>query len=396
MIPRLKVLATLGAALAAAAFFSTPAQAQIVVSANDSKVVLVNGVQTTVHNPPPDTVAIIDLSASPPKVLGEVHAPTSVVGPPQSVAIAPDGSIALVTAAMKLDPSDPSKSIPDNKVSVIDLKQLPPMVLATLHAGDGASGVSINPAGTLALVANRAEGTVSVFKINGKTVVPAGKVDLGNPMSSPCHVTFTPDGKMALVTRNLDSLVSVLSVKADQVEYSKRDPDRDIVAGLKPYGIEITPSGDAAVVANIGAGASGGADTVSVIDLSAKPPRAVNYVTVGPTPEGLALSADGGYIAVTVMNGSNDSKTSPFYNDFGLLTILRLRNKTLTPVTQAKVGHWCQGAAWSLDGRKILVQCMVEKQIMVFDFDGHALTPAGAIKLSGGPAGIRAALREAR
>jgi DNA-binding beta-propeller fold protein YncE len=194
---------------------------------------------------------------------------------------------------------------------------------------------------------------------------------------------------MALVTRNLDSLISVLSVDGAKVGYTKRD----IVAGLKPYGIEITPAGDAAIVANIGAGATGGADTVSVIDLSLNPPRAVNHITVGPTPEGLALSPDGGYVAVTVMNGSNDSKTSPFYHDFGLLKILRLSSKTLTPVTEVRVGHWCQGAAWSSDGRTILVQCMVEKQIQIFGFDGHKLTRAGAIKINGGPAGIRVAQR---
>jgi DNA-binding beta-propeller fold protein YncE len=367
--------------------FPARADAQIVVSANDSKITLINGVQTPVRNPPADTVTIINLSVSPPKVIGEVTAPTSVVGPPQSVAIAPDRSIALVTAAMKIDPGDPTKTIPDNKVTVIDLKQSPPIVLATLQAGDGASGVSINSSGTLALVANRAEGTVSIFTIRGMIVTAARKIDLGAPESAPCHVVFTPDGKMALVTRNLDSLISVLSVDGAKVAYTKRD----IVAGLKPYGIEITPTGDAAVVANIGAGATGGADTVSVIDLSVNPPRAVDHITVGPTPEGLALSSDGGYVAVTVMNGSNNSKSSPFFHDFGLLKILRLSNKTLTPVAQAKVGHWCQGAAWSSDGGTILVQCMVEKQIQIFKFDGHKLSPAGAIKINGGPAGIRVA-----
>jgi DNA-binding beta-propeller fold protein YncE len=372
--------------------FSAGASGQIVLSANDSKVVLVDGVQTTVRNPAPDTVTIIDLGVSPPKVIGEVEVPASVVGPPQSVAIAPNGSIALVTAAMKIDTADPTKTIPDDKVTVIDLKHSPPVVIATLEAGAGASGVSINPAGTLALVANRSEGTVSVFTINGNTVKAAGKVDFGAPLSAPCHVVFTPDGKTALVTRNIDSVVSVLSIDGSKVEYTKRD----IVAGLKPYGIEITPSGDAAVVANIGAGATGGADTVSLIDLSLNPPRVVNHITVGPTPEGLALSADGNYAAVTVMNGSNNSKRSPYFNDFGLITILRVNNKKLTAVTQAKVGHWCQGTAWSRDGRTVLVQCMVEKEIMTFGFDGHTLKRAGSIKIDGGPAGLRVSPNQVR
>ena len=46
--------------------------------------------------------------------------------------------------------------------------------------------------------------------------------------------------------------------------------------GLKPYGIEIAPAGDVALVANIGAGATGGADTVSIIDLTGDPPRAID------------------------------------------------------------------------------------------------------------------------
>src|SRR5688500_13141287 len=128
------------------------AMAQIVISANESKVTLVDGVVTPVRNPPPDTITVLDLSASPPKVVGELAVPTSIVGPPESVAISPDGSLALVTASTKIDPTDPSRTIPDDRVSVVDLAS-PAKVIATLRAGNGASGVSFNPAGTMALVA---------------------------------------------------------------------------------------------------------------------------------------------------------------------------------------------------------------------------------------------------
>ena len=90
--------------------------AQIAVSANDNKAVLVDGVNTVVQNPAPDTVTIIDLGTSPPKIVAEINAPASVVGPPSSVAVAPDEVFALVTAATKIDPADPKKVVPDNKV----------------------------------------------------------------------------------------------------------------------------------------------------------------------------------------------------------------------------------------------------------------------------------------
>jgi DNA-binding beta-propeller fold protein YncE len=84
-------------------------------------------------------------------------------------------------------------------------------VLATLEAGKGASGVSINRQGTLGLVSNLVDGTVSVFTIQGKTVTPAGTVEVGGEKASGGMVAITPDGKTALVPRNNDNKVSVLS-----------------------------------------------------------------------------------------------------------------------------------------------------------------------------------------
>ena len=162
--------AKLACMLLALPLLNVAASAQIAVSANDNKAVLVNGVATVADNPASDTVTIIDLAAKPPKVIAELKAPTSVVGPPQSVAVSKDESIALVTGAIKLDPADPKKTTANNQVSVIDLKSKPPAVIATVEAGAAPSGLSINPAGTLALVANRNDGTVSIFTIANKTL----------------------------------------------------------------------------------------------------------------------------------------------------------------------------------------------------------------------------------
>ena len=373
------------ASILAAAITPSPVLAQIAVSANDAKVTLVDGVTTPVRNPPPDTVTILDLGVSPPKVIAELQVPNSVVGPPESVAIAPDNSIALVTSSTKIDPADPARTVPDTRVSVIDLQAKPPAVIATLQAGSGASGVSFNPAGTLAIVTNRMEGTLSVFTVKGKTVTASGKVDLGAPDSGPSHVAFTRDGRRALVTRNNDSLISVLAVDGTTVTYTKRD----LAGGLKPYSIVFSPTEDVAVVGHVGAGPTGGADTIGVIDLSVDPPRVIDQVAAGPTVEGVAMSADGRLIAVTVMNNSNAPKASPLYKEGGLVRVLRLAKKTLSPVAEAPVGKWCQGAAWSRDTRTLIVQCMVERELLVFSFDGTRLSRTGAIKVNGGPAGMR-------
>ena len=383
MVCRVMRASSLVAGLLALPLFAIHASAQLAVSANDNKAVLVDGVNQVPADLKPDTVTILDLGGSAPKVVAEIKVQTSVVGPPSSVAVARDESIALVTAATKVDPADAKKTAPDNKVSIIDLKASPPVVVAVVEAGAGAAGVAINPAGNLALVANRSEGSVSVFTIAGKALTAVGKVQLGDAKSGPSAIAFTPDGKTALVSRDGDNKISVLTIDGTKVEAAKRE----IHAGLRPYPLDISSRGDVATVANIGMG-SGDSDTLSLVDIKSIPPRVVDTISVGQTPEGLRMSPDGQYVAVTVMNGSNKPKSSPFFNDNGLVRIYSVGDAKLKLVAEGKVGHWCQGAAWSKDSKMLLVGCMVEQELQAFSFDGKDLKPSGAIKVGGGPAGI--------
>jgi DNA-binding beta-propeller fold protein YncE len=378
-----------GAALAALATLSCfTANAQIAVSANDNKIALVDGVNTVPANPPPDTVTILDIGVSPPKVLGELNAPSSVVGVPQSVAVSKDESFALVTAAMKVDPADPKKTAPDDKLSVIDLKANPPAVIATLQAGAGVTGVSINPAGTLAVTANRSEGTLSVFTISGKTLTPAGKIDLGNKTAGPSHVAFLPDGKSALVTRDGDHRVSILAIDGNKVE----DTKKFLVGGFRPYSLVVSPKGDVAVFGNQGGG-QGDLDQINVVDLKSNPPRVVEAITVGQTPEGVSMAPDGSHVAVVLHNGSPRNPKHPAYNDHGLMRIYKVDGTKLTPVTNAKIGTWAQGSVWSNDGKTIVVQATHEKELQVFSFDGKEVKRTGAIKTNGGGVGMRTTMQ---
>jgi DNA-binding beta-propeller fold protein YncE len=402
-LTRAAVLAALLVAGTAAA-----AYAQLAISANDAKLKLVDGKAEVQKSPPPDTVTIIDLRTTPPKVLAELNVPNSVVGPPTNVAISPKEDIALVSSNMMIDPADATKQIPDDKVTVIDLTPLKPSivgrlksavgvkgspttptVLTTLQAGKGPAGIAINKAGTLALVANREEGTVSVFTISGKTVTAGDKVTVGDAKSAPSGIVIAPDGKSALVTRYGDHRIAVLSVDGSKVEATKRE----IFAGLRPYGIDIAAKGEVAIVANVGMG-GGDADTISVIDLKADPPRVVNTYTVGQTPEGIKMSPDGKFVAVTVMNGSNKPLSSPFFNASSLLQVWARTGTQLTKSGELPIGKWCQGIAWSSNSKTLLVQCMVEEEITVVRFSGlggRSLQKVGTIKTKGGPAGIRTA-----
>ncbi len=374
-------------ALAAVPFLAArPVRADIVVTANDNHSVNVNGALAAAKNPPPDSVSVIDVSAYPPKVIATVDAPTSVVGAPTAIWIAPDESYAIVTAATRIDPQNPDKIIADNRVSVIDLTASPPKVVQQLAAGAGANEVSVSPAGSLALVANRTEGTISIFTISGKRLAPVGKLDLGSPKGMPSSVKFLPDGNTALLSRYGDNLVSVLHIDGSKVTLD----ERPLTTSLSPYTLDVNYAGTLAAVSNMGRG-NGDIDTVSLIDLTQQPFRTVETIGVGHSPEGLKFSPDGRFLAVADIEGSTKPAASPLFHNHGSLVLYAVDGSSLRKLAEAPVGRWSQGIAFSKDGRTILVESMIDHGLDVFRWENGKLIPGAVLGLGAAPAAIRTA-----
>ena len=271
---------------------------------------------------------------------------------------------------------------------MIDLKANPPVVSATLQAGAGVTGVSINPAGTLAIAANRSEGTLSLFTISGKTLTPAGKIDFGNKNSGPSHVAFLPDGKSALVTRDGDHRVSILSIDGTKVE----DTKKFMVGGFRPYSLVISPKGDVAVFGNQGGG-QGDSDQINVVDLKTNPPRVVDAISVGQTPEGVSMSPDGSHVAVILHNGSTRPKNHPAYIDHGLMRIFKVDGTKLTQVTRPRSAPGRRARCGATTARPSWCRRPHEKELQVFSFDGKEAKLTGAIKTNGGGVGMRTAFQ---
>src|SRR5947207_3519899 len=78
--------------------------ADIIVSAQDGKFVRVDGRATYPEPAPSDSLAVIDASQSPPVIKGVVEGlEHTVAGPPQAVAVTPDGKLAVVAAPTRYD-----------------------------------------------------------------------------------------------------------------------------------------------------------------------------------------------------------------------------------------------------------------------------------------------------
>ncbi len=359
--------------------------APFMIVGNDEKLLWDDDGKPILSAPGKDSVVILDL-ADPenPKTVANLPLKNSVVGPPVNVAIDPSNSIALVADSIDVVKDGGNLKIaPDNKVYVIDLKANPPKLAGTVTVGRQPSGLSFSPSGDLALVANRADKTISVLGVKGTDIKPIDTIDMGDIVS---HVTFTPDGKHALAAKFNAHKVALLDVNGDKVTYNKLD----LPTGQWPYNVAVAPSGKIALSADNGNNGSsdGSVDTVSVIDLEAMPPRIIDRVVVGDGPEGLAISPKGDVAVAVILAGSN-MKNSYFYHRNGTVTVLHLDGKKVTPVGEVEVGGLPEGAAFTPDGKYLLVGNYLDQDISILKVDGSKITDTGKrFKLSGHPASV--------
>jgi DNA-binding beta-propeller fold protein YncE len=378
-------------------------RAQLLITGNDEKVTFDENTGKTVTHPAgKDTVSIIDIAdPAKPKIVVNLPLMNTITGPPVNLAITPDQHLALVANSLDwVKDGDAWKGVPDNKIYLIDLTTSPPQQIGTVEAGKQASGMAINNAGTLALVANRAEDTVTVLAIEGKNVKSVGTVSVATqptpavaapPAALPVAVAITPDGKRALVAKSGANRVGLLDIDGQRVSYAQVDgKNYDMATGLNPLNVQITPDGKLAIVNNIGGGQDGQVDTVGVIDLEASPPRVIDQVVVGDGPEGLAVSPAGGYAASLILNGTGGTPKPALYrHDKSYVALLKIDGKTVRKVGQADVGGLAEGIAFRPDGRYLYVGNFVDGNMDILRLDGDTLTKVANFALPGHPASMR-------
>lgn len=366
------------------------AGAQVMIVGNDEKLTWDENNKLVRHEPGRDSLSIVDISKpDAPRVTATIPLVNSIVGPPTNLAISPSGEIALVANSVNAERDGENwKNVPDNKVFVVDLKASPPKIIATVAAGKQPSGMAISPKGDIALVANRGDGSLTVLSIKGKEVTAVATVSIGTPADHVAGVAFTPDGKRALALKFLGNKVSLLSIDGEKVTYDKRD----LPAGINPYNIAVTPNGRIAITADNGAGggSDGNVDTVTVIDLEANPARVIDRIVVGDAPEGFAISPKGDLAVAVLLRGSNADKKLFYYNKGGAVVALKIDGKKVTKTGEIVVGGLPEGVVFSPKGDYLYVGNFMDADISVLKVDGDKLADTGQrLKLPGHPASMR-------
>ena len=392
---RIALVSLVAAALAGCAHMGgmqSPGKRQLMIVGNDEKVSW-DAAGKLVQSPPgKDSISIIDIGTDPlnPRIITNLPLMNSIFGPPVNLAITPDQSLALVANSMnQVQDGAAWKPAPDDKLYVIDLTTDPPKLIDTVSVGKQPSGLSINRAGNLALIANRNSNDITVLRISGKKVTVVGSVPMGEQVA---HVVFTPDGKRALAAKFPGHKIAMLNVDGEKVTYDKLD----VPVGLWPYNVDVTPDGTLAISADNGnsGSADGHVDTVSVIDLQANPPRVIDKVVVGDAPEGFAISPTGKLAVAVLLRGTNSPQTSWFYNRNATVVALRIDGKKVTRTNEVEVRGLPEGVVFSDDGQYIYVGNYMDRDISILKVDGDRIVNTGkSLQLPGQPASMRGRTR---
>jgi DNA-binding beta-propeller fold protein YncE len=372
----------------------------LVIIGNDEKVSWDTTGKQLLGPPGADTVKLLDITQPlAPQITGSLSIENSVTGPPTNVAIIRQHGLALVANARKWVALDGGgwTSVPGTTVTVVDLAGTP-SITDTIVVGQQPSGIGISPQGDLALVANRADGTLSVLAIQGKAVTNIGTATLGPPPVVPdggpppaslvSAVAFTPDGLRALVTRVPGNQVAIVDVSGTNVTYN----GVDVEVGKDPYNIVVSADGRIALTADNGnnGAADGVPDTVSVIDLEANPPVRLAQIEVGDAPEGLAVSADGKFAAVGILNGTIVNQTLPYYHPFGIVVGLSIDGKTVTKANQVNVLGHPQGLVFTPDSKYLYAANMLDQNLSILQIvNGQLVDTSQVVPVGGHPASMR-------
>jgi DNA-binding beta-propeller fold protein YncE len=375
--------------LAACATSATPSgKPEFMLVGIDNKVVFADDGSLKLLPPGKDSVAVVDIGTDPakPRIVASLPLMNSVVGPPTNLAITPDGTLGLVANSLDWTQDGANwKFVPDNKLYVIDLTTNPPKLIDTVAVGKQPSGLSINRAGNLALIANRNDNSISVLSIQGKQVKLIDSVPMGEQVSA---VVFTPDGKRAMAAKFPGHKVALLNVEGQNVTYDKRD----ISVGLWPYNLGVTVDGKLVLTPDNGnSGRSDGhVDTVTVVDIEANPPRVIDKLVIGDSPEGFAVNPNGKMAAAILLGGSDGPKNSWFYKRNGSVVTLKIDGKKVTKTGEVQVAGIPEGAVFSTDGNWLYVGNYADNNISVLRVNGDTVVDTGVVvALPGSPASMR-------
>ncbi|PAW79912.1 MAG: hypothetical protein B9S32_00885 [Verrucomicrobia bacterium Tous-C9LFEB] len=339
--------------------------------ANDQTVTYATREMIFLENPRLGSISLIDLDATPPAASTIQSIPCSVIGPPTSIARVPNRPMIVVTCAMRSQKiNNRWQHIPNRKVSLLSFDSTQKLeLLDQIEVGLQPTGLSFHPDGKHAYIANRADGTVSLIRVDQRTLKEVTRFKIAKPTDSLAHIELSPDGRHALATLQQAGETILLEI---QDNLALRIVQR-IPSGPSPYSVRINRDGKWAVIADVSA------NTLTLLDLQGSPATITQQIQVGNLPEGIDISPDGEWIVVNCMEGANiANKEHPLYGQPARLYLIKRNNAGEIRVHSSQTTTGApQFALFTPDGRKLVVSHTRLRTLSTLTFNNGQLTDTG-------------------
>lgn len=364
---------------------SANATPQLVVSVNDQASGYA-GKMFVRNNPRPGSVSVLDFSTRP---VGAWHLEgiqSSVIGPPSGVAISSTGNEILVSASMRVDPTNAGQLIPDNRLTRLRWSATTGLThVSEIEVGRQPSGLALNRDGNRAWIALRAEGAVRLVEIENDSMRVAGKWAFASEQDLLSDLELSPDEKTAFATLHAIDTLLVLDV-AESGALTERQRIK-LPGGA--YHVSFFPDGKRAVV---------GCTRASVLALLEEKDShwAVReLVPTGRMPEGATVSPSGRWVASTCFDGANiiDQKSPWFGKPSGVHLYHVREDGALEKRQTLTLTGVLQGAAFTTDETRLVVGQFGPGNLRVFRLDGGSWVDDGTIEIPGQSSALTATHR---
>jgi len=291
------------------------------------------GTKAYVTNSNGTTVTIIDLATN--TVIGTIGG----FNGPSGFAITPDGNHAYVN---NYGAGGQSGTI--STVNVVDLNTNT-IVGPTLTVGLAPAALAITPDGAYVYVicyqnGELGTGTISIIRTSDNSV----QNNAITGFSGPFKIVMTPNGEFAYVTNFGSNNFSPVGTSVSVVSLSSNTIVDNIVLGIQPSGIDITPDGSAVYVSNYSTIYNGPGFTLltsaqGTINIIGTQDNSVNSTIirdVGFSPSDVTISPNGQFAYVSNYRSNtvsvirlpstlyNINRLTPYYNLQQTETIMKL------------------------------------------------------------------------
>lgn len=275
-------------------------------SFNEPYTVTINadGTRAYITNSNSTTITIIDIATL--SVIGII----SGFDGPSGMVITPDGNRAYVNNYG--GPSGVGSGF-GTTVRVVDLNTNT-IIGAPIIVGLAPAALAITPDGAFVYVINYTNGNLGSGTVGVIQTSTNKLVNTITGFSGPFGIAITPNGKYAYVTNFGSNNFSPTGTTVSVIQLSSNEVIATIKVGQQPSGITFTPDGRLAYVTNYNtiylvAGFNNltpGIGTVNIIDVCTH--RVIRrIITVGSSPDAIAISSDGARAYVTNYSSNNVS-----------------------------------------------------------------------------------------